>query len=59
MGSCSEGDGGGEGTGLGRRLRASISLMIRILAIKKPREIATLLMLSKMISSSKPSPGKS
>jgi hypothetical protein len=53
MGSCSEGGGGGEGAGLGRWFRARISLITRILAIKKPREIATLFILSKMISSCK------
>jgi hypothetical protein len=42
----SGGGGGGEGMGLGRRFRARISLITRILAIKKPKEMATLLILN-------------
>jgi hypothetical protein len=40
------GGGGGEGLGPGRRFRARISLITRILAIKKPKEIAILLILN-------------
>ena len=42
-GSGSGGGGGGEGSVVDRRFRARISLIVRILAIKKPKEIATLL----------------
>jgi hypothetical protein len=45
-GGFSGGGGGGEGLGLGRRFRARISLITRILAIKKPKEMATLLILN-------------
>jgi hypothetical protein len=40
------GGGGGEGLGPGRRFRARISLITRILVIKKPKEMATLLILN-------------
>jgi len=45
-GGSSGGGGGGEGLGLGRRFRARISRITRILVIKKPKEIATLLILN-------------
>jgi hypothetical protein len=45
-GGFSGGGGGGEGLGLGRRFRARISLITRILAVKKPKEMATLLILN-------------
>jgi hypothetical protein len=40
------GGGGGEGLRPGRRFRARISLITRILVIKKPKEMATLLILN-------------
>jgi len=43
--SVEDSGGGGEGLGLGRRFRARISHITRILAIKKPKEMATLLIL--------------
>jgi hypothetical protein len=45
-GGFSGGGGGGEGSGLGRRFRARISRITRILTIKKPKEMATLFILN-------------
>jgi hypothetical protein len=45
-GRFSGGGGGGGGFGAGRRLRARINLITRILTIKKPKELATLLILN-------------
>jgi hypothetical protein len=45
-GDFSGGGSGGEGLELGRRFRAKINLIIRILAIKKPKEMVTLLIVN-------------